>query len=295
MEGGLLAACVIGAILIVGAGLVFSAIRVVPQFQRLVVFRFGNCIGQKGPGLVLLYPFGIDRATTVDLREEVREVPHQTNITKDNAPIGIDFLIYWQVVDSVKSVLEVNNFMPGGIALSQTTLRAVIGEMFECLLRHGLDRLIVINGHGGNVTAIHDEAQKVYRAKGVLIPSLYLWRMAYALLPAIRGREEAAKVAGHGADPLTSVAMHLFPRLLRPDLIAGPVPCQVLGLPVSTFAAVRFRGIEVGVPVELDELAPNGVMNADPRLCSAEVGEKIVAELVSIGADFVAHYAAQRG
>ncbi len=185
--------------------------------------------------------------------------------------------------------------MPGGIALSQTTLRAVIGEMFECLLRHGLDRLIVINGHGGNVTAIHDEAQKVYRAKGVLIPSLYLWRMAYALLPAIRGREEAAKVAGHGADPLTSVAMHLFPRLLRPDLIAGPVPCQVLGLPVSTFAAVRFRGIEVGVPVELDELAPNGVMNADPRLCSAEVGEKIVAELVSIGADFVAHYAAQRG
>ncbi|MFN8595501.1 MAG: hypothetical protein U0559_04870 [Anaerolineae bacterium] len=58
--------------MVVGLGLVLSAIRVVPQFQRLVVFRFGNCIGQKGPGLVLLYPFGIDRAITVDLREEVR-------------------------------------------------------------------------------------------------------------------------------------------------------------------------------------------------------------------------------
>lgn len=129
MDGSLLAACVVGAILIVGAGLVFSAIRVVPQFQRLVVFRFGNCIGQKGPGLVLLYPFGIDRATSVDLREEVREVPHQTNITKDNASIGIDFLIYWQVVDAVKSVLEVNNFRQAALGIATTTLRAVIGDI----------------------------------------------------------------------------------------------------------------------------------------------------------------------
>ncbi len=129
MDGNLLAACVVGAIVVVGLGLVVSAIRVVPQFQRLVVFRFGNCIGQKGPGLVLLYPFGIDRAITVDLREEVREVPHQTNITKDNAPIGIDFLIYWQVVDSVKSVLEVNNFRQAALGIATTTLRAVIGDI----------------------------------------------------------------------------------------------------------------------------------------------------------------------
>jgi creatinine amidohydrolase len=184
--------------------------------------------------------------------------------------------------------------MPGGIALEQATLRAVIADMFACLLRHGLDRLIVINGHGGNVQAIHDEAQKVFRAKGVIIPSLYLWRMAYALLPEIRGKEEAAKAAGHGADPLTSVAMHLFPEKLRPDLVPdGPVPRKVLDLPVSNFGTVRFQGIEVAVPVELDQLAPNGVMNADPRLCSAAVGERIVGRLVEIGAAFVVHYASQ--
>jgi regulator of protease activity HflC (stomatin/prohibitin superfamily) len=125
----LLVPCIIGAILIVGLGLLFSSIRIVPQFQRLVVFRFGNCIGQKGPGLVLLYPFGIDRAISVDLREEVREVPHQTNITKDNAPIGIDFLIYWQVIDPVKSVLEVNNFRQAALGIATTTLRAVIGDI----------------------------------------------------------------------------------------------------------------------------------------------------------------------
>src|SRR5512143_3616733 len=124
----ILLAC-LGAIVLVGIVLVVSAVRVVPQFQRLVVFRFGNCIGQKGPGLVLLYPFGIDRAITVDLREEVREVPHQTNITKDNAPIGIDFLIYWQVVEAVKSVLEVGNWRQAALGIATTTLRAVIGDI----------------------------------------------------------------------------------------------------------------------------------------------------------------------
>jgi regulator of protease activity HflC (stomatin/prohibitin superfamily) len=115
--------------LVVGFGIIISAIRIVPQFQRVVVFRFGNCIGQKGPGIVLLFPFGIDRAMTVDLREEVREVPHQTNITKDNASIGIDFLIYWQVVDAVKSVLEVGNWRQAALGIATTTLRAVIGDI----------------------------------------------------------------------------------------------------------------------------------------------------------------------
>ncbi len=120
---------VVVALLIVALGLLTSMIRIVPQFQRLVVFRLGTCIGQKGPGLVLLYPFGIDRAISVDLREEVREVPHQTNITKDNASIGIDFLIYWQVVNAVKSVLEVNNFRQAALGIATTTLRAVIGDI----------------------------------------------------------------------------------------------------------------------------------------------------------------------
>ena len=129
MEGTLFLGCLFLAVLVVGIGILVSAIRIVPQFQRVVVFRFGNCIGQKGPGIVLLFPFGIDRAMTVDLREEVREVPHQTNITKDNASIGIDFLIYWQVVEAVKSVLEVGNWRQAALGIATTTLRAVIGDI----------------------------------------------------------------------------------------------------------------------------------------------------------------------
>jgi regulator of protease activity HflC (stomatin/prohibitin superfamily) len=129
MDAGFVVGCFLLTIIIVVVGFLASAIRIVPQYQRVVVFRFGSCIGQKGPGIVFLYPFGIDRAITVDLREEVREVPHQTNITKDNASIGIDFLIYWQVNDAVKSVLEVNNFRQAALGIATTTLRAVVGDI----------------------------------------------------------------------------------------------------------------------------------------------------------------------
>src|SRR5574341_1432107 len=83
--------------------LLYMAIKIVREYQRLVVFRLGRCIGDKGPGLVLLIPF-IDRPVWVDLRELFLEVPKQTCITKDNAPIDIDFLVFWKVLDPVASV-----------------------------------------------------------------------------------------------------------------------------------------------------------------------------------------------
>jgi regulator of protease activity HflC (stomatin/prohibitin superfamily) len=87
------ALCLVGAVILIALIVIAQAIRVVPEYQRLVVFRLGRCIGSKGPGIVLLVPV-IDRGVKVDLREQVREVPHQTSITKDNAPISIDFLWY---------------------------------------------------------------------------------------------------------------------------------------------------------------------------------------------------------
>ncbi len=129
MDATVFLGCFFLAVLVIVVGILVSSIRIVPQYQRLVVFRFGNCIGQKGPGIVLLFPFGIDQGIKVDLREEVREVPHQTNITKDNASIGIDFLIYWQVVEAVKSVLEVGNWRQAALGIATTTLRAVIGDI----------------------------------------------------------------------------------------------------------------------------------------------------------------------
>jgi creatinine amidohydrolase len=184
--------------------------------------------------------------------------------------------------------------MPGGIALEQATLRAVIGDMLACLLRHKLTRLIVINGHGGNVQAIHEACIDVYRKQRVLIPSLYLWRIGYGLLPGILGTEKAKQAAGHGADPLTSVVMHLFPALMRPDLVPDPEPLrQVRGMDAVSFGNVRFEGAEIQLPVEYDEIAPNAVRSGDPRLCSAETGAALVEKLTALGADFIRHWVAQ--
>ncbi|MFB3895531.1 MAG: SPFH domain-containing protein [bacterium] len=104
------------------------AIKIVRDYQRLVVFRLGRCIGQKGPGLVFLIPF-IDQPVWVDLRELFLEIPSQTCITKDNAPIDIDFLIYWKVLDPERSVIQVSNFAGASQGIATTTLRAVVGDI----------------------------------------------------------------------------------------------------------------------------------------------------------------------
>ncbi|HZW03070.1 MAG TPA: SPFH domain-containing protein [Anaerolineaceae bacterium] len=118
--------CLIGGVVIIGLIFIASAIRIVPEYQRLVVFRLGRSIGEKGPGIVFLIPF-VDRAVRVDLREQVREIPAQTSITNDNAPISIDFLWYYKVFDPIQSVLSVGNFELAAQGIATTTLRSVIG------------------------------------------------------------------------------------------------------------------------------------------------------------------------
>jgi regulator of protease activity HflC (stomatin/prohibitin superfamily) len=100
----------------------------VREYQRVVVFRLGRSSGARGPGLVLINPI-TDRVTLVDLREQFLEVPHQVAITKDNASIAIDFIIFTKVFDPVMSVLAVNDFRGAGLKIAATTLRAVVGDM----------------------------------------------------------------------------------------------------------------------------------------------------------------------
>jgi len=128
MDSTVVIYCLFGA-LIVGFLIVLAgAIRIVPEYQRLVVFRLGRVLGAKGPGIVILIPV-IDRAVKVDLREQVREIPHQTSITSDNAPISIDFLWYYKVLDPTETVLQVGNFETAAQGMATTTLRSVIGSI----------------------------------------------------------------------------------------------------------------------------------------------------------------------
>jgi len=186
--------------------------------------------------------------------------------------------------------------MPGGIAITQGTLVAVLTEMVESLHRNGLTRLIVINGHGGNVGPIAEVARTLYEQDRTLLPSLYLWRIGYGLLPKIVGAEKAAEVSGHGADPLTSLGLHLFPELMRPDLVPEAKPLQndpVLGLPFTGLGAASFEGAEVAMPNGYDEIYNAGVAKGDPRLSSEETGAALTEQLTEICARFIAHFAAR--
>jgi regulator of protease activity HflC (stomatin/prohibitin superfamily) len=144
--------------------LFFAAIRIVNQYERLLVFTLGRTSPDevKGPGWVLVVPI-VQRGVRVDLREQFIEVPSQTNITKDNAPISIDFLIYWRIADPYKSVVEVQNFNGALQNIATTTLRAVIGdillddvlskrEQINEVLRIKLDE--VTGRWGGKVTTV---------------------------------------------------------------------------------------------------------------------------------------------
>ncbi len=106
----------------------FGAIKVVPEYQRLVVFRLGRLLATKGPGLVILIPF-VDRGVKVDLREFYLEIPRQDSITRDNAAISIDFIMYYKVFDPANSVIQVSNFAGAATNIAATTLRAVVGDI----------------------------------------------------------------------------------------------------------------------------------------------------------------------
>lgn len=149
-------------ILIILVLLLPQSLRIAREYQRLVVFRLGKCVGFRGPGPVLLIPF-VDRPVLVDLREQFTEIPHQTCITEDNVPISIDFLIYRQVMDPVMSVVAVNNFAGAAQGIAATTLRAIVGdilldevlakrEQINEVLRNKLDE--VTQRWGVKVTAV---------------------------------------------------------------------------------------------------------------------------------------------
>jgi regulator of protease activity HflC (stomatin/prohibitin superfamily) len=121
----IVAIAVIVVALLAGAA---AAIKIVREYQRVVVLRLGRASGARGPGLVVINPI-TDRVTLVDLREQFLEVPHQVAITKDNASIAIDFIIFTKVFDPTMSVLAVRDFRGAALNIAATTLRAVVGDM----------------------------------------------------------------------------------------------------------------------------------------------------------------------
>jgi regulator of protease activity HflC (stomatin/prohibitin superfamily) len=111
-----------------------SAIRVLREYQRAVVFTFGRFTGVKGPGLILLVPFA-QQMVRIDLRTMVQDVPSQDVISRDNVSVKVNAVLYFRVVDADKAVIAIENFLQATSQLAQTTLRSVLGK-------HTLDEML---------------------------------------------------------------------------------------------------------------------------------------------------------
>jgi regulator of protease activity HflC (stomatin/prohibitin superfamily) len=184
-----------------------QALRIVPEYQRLVVFRLGRVLGAKGPGLVVLIPF-VDRAERVDLRERFFDVEPQTTITKDNAPLSIDFLVYMKVINALPTVLEVEDFTGASRGIAITTLRALVGDMIldDVLARRDqLNELLqvklddVTNRWGIKVTAV--EIREIIPPREIqeaMSRQMSAERVRRAVVTEADGRKESIVIVAEG-------------------------------------------------------------------------------------------------
>src|SRR5579872_25367 len=198
---------VIGIAVLAALVMAATAIRIVREYQRIVLFRLGRAVGIRGPGLVFINPI-TDRTAWVDLREQFLEIPHQTAITKDNATISIDFIIFYKVVDPAMTVLRVQNFAAAALNVAATTLRSVVGDMaldnvlskreeMNASLRVRLDE--VTERWGVKVTAV--EVREVNPPAGVLdamTRQMSAERTRRAAITEAEGQKQAAITLAEG-------------------------------------------------------------------------------------------------
>jgi regulator of protease activity HflC (stomatin/prohibitin superfamily) len=199
---------IVGALVVLSvlAALGFS-VKIVREYQRVVLFRLGRSLGLRGPGLVFINPV-TDRTMLVDLRERFLEIPAQTAITQDNASISIDFIIFYKVVDPAMSVLQVQNFAAAAQNVAATTLRSVVGDMMlddvlskreemNASLRVRLDD--VTERWGVKVTTV--EVREVNPPIGVLdamTRQMSAERTRRAVITEAQGQKEAAITLAEG-------------------------------------------------------------------------------------------------
>jgi len=195
-------------LLIIFLAVLASSIKVIREYERMVQFRLGRLMGAKGPGVVIILPV-INRLVKVDLRERYLEVPHQTAITRDNAPVDIDFLIYYKVVDASQSIVQVQNFTGASVGLATTTLRAVVGdipldellskrEQINTILRTRLDE--VTERWGIKVTNV--EIREIRPPKDVqdaMVKQMTAERSRRALVTESDGIRESSVLKAEGA------------------------------------------------------------------------------------------------
>ena len=182
--------------------------------------------------------------------------------------------------------------VPGGIQLRAKTFSMVLDDMASAFLEHGIERLIIFNGHSSNAPLIDQTVRLIKKRTGVTIPALHIWRILPASLWKDAHGDKANAAKGHGGDPLTSVYKYLYPELLRPDLISKSGAKRAFGMATDGVGGSTFQGAPVAMPLDVTDVTDNGIISGDPTIATAEAGKLIVDWLVDFTTQFVAHWRA---
>ena len=180
--------------------------------------------------------------------------------------------------------------IPGGVQLSADTFKGLLRDVLDNFLAHGLTKLLIFNGHTGNSPLIDQVVRTVKRETDVVVPWINIWRS----LPEALWREAhgaaAPRARGHGADPVSSAYLHLFPALYRHDLAeASAAGGELLGLKTANLQGLAFEGLEVLAPVDITDHTRNGIVSGDATLASSEAGRLFADYIVDRTAELVRH------
>ncbi len=180
--------------------------------------------------------------------------------------------------------------VPGGVQLTADSFKSLLRDILDNFLAHGLTKLLVFNGHTGNSPLIDQVVRTVKRETGVVIPWINIWRIIPDTVWRAAHGANAPRARGHGADPVSSAYLHLFPALYRRDLAAAAEGGgELLGLKTANLQGLAFEGLEVNAPVDITDHARNGIVSGDARLASPEAGRLFSDYIVERAAALVEH------
>jgi creatinine amidohydrolase len=178
----------------------------------------------------------------------------------------------------------------GGMQLRPQTFTAVLEDMLAAFLDHGLERLLIFNGHTTNASLIDQVVRRVRRERGVAIPSLNIWKCIPDTLWSELYGADAQRVRGHGGEPISSVNAYLFPQLQRPDLVVSASRNgRAFGLPLDGVSQARFEGLPLQLPVDCHEVDPNGMLGGSADGANAARGKAICEHIVGHSGRLMQH------
>lgn len=263
---------VIGTLIVILAILaliiLFSAIKILREYERGVIFRLGRLIDQKGPGLILLIPF-IDRMVRIDLRTVTLNIPPQDVITRDNVPSSVNAVCYFRVVDPNRAITDVENYLIATSQIAQTSLRAVLGkaELDELLsererLNESLQKIIdeQTEPWGVKVTTVEIKDVEIPQAmQRAMARQAEAERERRAKIINSEGEFQAAEKLTQASEIISRSPASLQLRYLQTllEIGSGQGSTMVIPLPIDLLTSVQ-QGLQGLTPAEGEPGGANG-------------------------------------